>query len=324
MQTTNVPIAAVHGSFTFTSEVDGKAVFVRQWLPPVGIPSRAVVQITHGIAEHSGRYERFARFLSALGCVAYAIDLRGHGETAGPDQLGQAGLTAWADMSADIRQLSVIARAENPALPLIAFGHSMGSALTQSHMQHHGELLSGAILCGTLGALPGLDEAEYAQLIEQLRALGAGDSARVPSVFFGTLLTNLNAPFVDGVRNPSGSEWQTSDRDEVRAFQADPLCGKPFANAMTYSVLKGMHDLWLPEHESAIPLDLPILIVAGTDDPVGGRTKTIQALIGRLLDRGHLTLDVRFYAGGRHEILNDIVKDRVHRDVGHWLSHIVN
>jgi alpha-beta hydrolase superfamily lysophospholipase len=80
----------------------------------------------------------------------------------------------------------------------------------------------------------------------------------------------------------------------------------------------------LPEHESAIPLDLPILIVAGTDDPVGGRTKTIQALIGRLLDRGHLTLDVRFYAGGRHEILNDIVKDRVHRDVGHWLSHIVN
>jgi alpha-beta hydrolase superfamily lysophospholipase len=83
--------------------------------------------------------------------VVYALDLRGHGETAGPDNLGQAGPTAWEDMTADIKQLSDIARTDYPTLPLIAFGHSMGSALTQSHIQNHGDLLAAAILCATMG-----------------------------------------------------------------------------------------------------------------------------------------------------------------------------
>ena len=68
-------------------------------------------------------------------------------------------------MTADIKQLSDIARAEYPDLSLIAFGHSMGSALTQSHIQNHGDLLAGAILCGTMGAMPGIDEAQYDNVI---------------------------------------------------------------------------------------------------------------------------------------------------------------
>jgi len=147
-------------TFTFASQVDRTPIFVRKWLPPCGIRPHATVQITHGIAEHSGRYDRFARFLAAHGHVVYALDLRGHGETAGLDNLGQAGLTAWQDMTADIKQLAEIALAEYPALPLVAFGHSMGSALTQSQIQNHGDLLAGAILCGTMGAMLGLDEAQ--------------------------------------------------------------------------------------------------------------------------------------------------------------------
>jgi pimeloyl-ACP methyl ester carboxylesterase len=118
--------AAGPQTFTFASQVDHAPIFVRKWLPPCGIRPRATVQITHGIAEHSGRYDRFARFLTAEGYVVYALDLRGHGETAGPDNLGQAGLAAWEDMTADIKQLAEIARAEYPALSLIAFGHTIG------------------------------------------------------------------------------------------------------------------------------------------------------------------------------------------------------
>ena len=130
-------------SFTFASQVDQAPIFVRKWEPPCGIRPQATVQITHGIAEHSGRYDRLARFLAAQGCIAYAGDLRGHGRTAGPGKLGQAGITAWHDMTADIKQLADIARAEHRDLPLIAFGHSMGSALTQSHIENHGDLLAG-------------------------------------------------------------------------------------------------------------------------------------------------------------------------------------
>ena len=154
--TTTKPTAT--DTFTFVSEVDQASIFVRKWSPPCGIRSRATVQITHGVGEHSGRYDRFARFLAAEGCVAYGIDLRGHGHTAPPGKLGQAGINAWADMTTDLKQLAHIIRSQHDGLPLIAFGHSMGSGLTQSHIQNHGDLLAGAILCGSFGALPGVDE----------------------------------------------------------------------------------------------------------------------------------------------------------------------
>ena len=109
-------------TFTFKSLVDQAPIFVRKWEPKCGIRARAAVQITHGIAEHSGRYDRLARFLAAQGCVAYALDLRGHGHTAGPGQLGQAGITAWHDMTADIKQLADIAKSEHPDLPLSRSG----------------------------------------------------------------------------------------------------------------------------------------------------------------------------------------------------------
>ena len=170
--TSSAPTSVTAGApetFTFNSHVYNTAIFVRKWNPPCGIRPRAAVQITHGIAEHSGRYDRLARFLAAEGCVAYALDLRGHGHTAGPDKLGQAGPTACHDMTADIKQLADIARDENPGLPLLAFGHSMGSALTQAHIENHGDLLAGAILCGTLGAIPGVDDDDYPGVIAQLQ-----------------------------------------------------------------------------------------------------------------------------------------------------------
>jgi alpha-beta hydrolase superfamily lysophospholipase len=311
-------------SFTFLSRVDGSPVFARKWLPPTGIRPQATVQITHGISEHSGRYDRFARFLAARGCVVYAIDLRGHGQTAGAANLGKGSVSAWEEMTADILQQSENARNEYPNLPLIAFGHSMGSALTQSHIQNHGDLLTGAILCGTMGSVPTVDDAEYPDVIQQLYIVGTGANAQAPSPFFGELLTRFNAPFVKGMSNPTGSEWQTSDPAEIRLFQSDPLCAKPFSNAMTYSVIKGFHDLWLPGKESRIPADLPILILAGTEDPVGGRTKTIQRLITSYLSSGHRGLSYRFYPDGRHEILNEPERDQVHRDIGHWLDQILD
>jgi alpha-beta hydrolase superfamily lysophospholipase len=149
--------------------------------------------------------------------------------------------------------------------------------------------------------MPGLDDAQYENVIQQLHALATGAEARAPSTIFGGLLVGFNAPFVKDVPNPTGSEWQTSDPKEIRRFQSDPLCGKPFSNAMTFSVLNGFHSLWLPENESRIPHDLPVLLIAGTDDPIGAKTTTIQDLITRYMRQGQLELEYRFYAGGRQK-----------------------
>jgi alpha-beta hydrolase superfamily lysophospholipase len=94
-------------TFTFAAKVDNAQIFVRQWAPPTGIRPRATVQITHGISEHSGRYDRLARFLTARGCIVYGLDLRRHGETAGAANLGKGSLHAWDDMAQDIYQPAV-------------------------------------------------------------------------------------------------------------------------------------------------------------------------------------------------------------------------
>jgi alpha-beta hydrolase superfamily lysophospholipase len=317
------PGAVMLDTFTFDANRDRASIFARTWTFSSISRPRAVIQITHGMSEHSGRYDGFGRFLAAQGYAVFGIDLRGHGMTAGAEKLGQAGPTAWSDMLADIQQLSDIARARYPDVPQIAFGHSMGSLLVQSQIQNHGARLAGAILCGTMGAAPGLDGVQFDTVLEGIQALALGAQAEHPSQFLGQLVAQMNAPFVANLANATGSEWQTRDPEEIRAFQTDPLCGQAFSNSMTHSVLKGFQDLWVPTQEARIPADLPLLFIAGMDDPVSDRTRTIRELIARYLRNGHRALDCRFYRGGRHEILNEPERSRVHRDVKNWLSLVL-
>jgi alpha-beta hydrolase superfamily lysophospholipase len=77
-------------NYHVASVIDGSAILVRQWLPPAEVETKAVVQLTHGISEHSGRYDRFARHLAENGYRVYASDLRGHGLSVPQARLGQA------------------------------------------------------------------------------------------------------------------------------------------------------------------------------------------------------------------------------------------
>ena len=300
------------------SVVDGSPMSVRQWLPPPEVNIRAVVQLTHGISEHSGRYDRFARHLAEDGYRVYASDLRGHGLSVPQTQLGQASVHFWADTIADMRQLLDMIQTENPALPRFAFGHSLGSALTQGHIQAWGGMLNGAILCGTFGAFPGMSAAQLRDTTEAIKplAFSADTSDKVSSVFLD-LLNGLNK-----VSGPDfkGCDWQTSDQIEIDRFLRDPLNGKPFCNRMMYGVLLGLSQLWAPENERRIPKDLPILVVCGTHDPVSGMSTTAQALIDRYRENGMREVSHIFYDGVRHEPMNDFCRDRFYADVVTWLE----
>jgi alpha-beta hydrolase superfamily lysophospholipase len=303
----------------FVSDIDQANIFVRSWQPKAELKPKAVVQITHGICEHSGRYEQLACFLSDHGYIVYAIDLRGHGLTAGLGNLGKAGITAWSDMTSDIAQLSNMIKRQYPDLPLIVFGHSMGSALMQSHIQNNADLLDGAILCGTLGMLPGLDQAQ----IDQLKAEAYSAKHEEPSRLFAEMLHAFNQPYVKTGEISTGCEWMTTSQDEIHKFINDSLCGKPFSSSMMYSVIEGFRSLWLPENESRVPVNLDLLIIAGTEDLVGMNTISIQSLICRYMKFGHLALSYRFYPKDRHEILNGPNKNTVQKDILLWIESIL-
>jgi alpha-beta hydrolase superfamily lysophospholipase len=297
-------------TFTFTSP-DKVEIFVRKWASLGGMPKGAV-QIAHGAAEHSQRYERLAQFLNAGGYVVYANDHRGHGRTAlRSGKLGVAGADAWNGFVKDAGQLTDIVRRDYPISPIFFFGHSMGSLIAQDCMARWGAEFTGVILCGTTGFLPGLDA-----LVSHM-GQAAQTAADEPSTVFGQIFASFNAPFAPG---KTAFEWLSRDESEVQKYVTDPLCGFLFSNGLAYEFLKGLRELWKPEKEARIPKSLPILVISGDKDPVGGNTLGITPLLERYKSMGMQNLTRKFYPDARHEILNETNRDEVQRDILSWLN----
>jgi len=300
-----------NSTFTFLSRDKKVEIFARKW-DSVPLPRKGVVQILHGAAEHSNRYGRFAEFLNGSGCVVYAHDHRGHGQTAvRSGRLGVAGDDAWNNMVNDAKQLTDIIRKGYAHLPIILFGHSLGSLIAQDYMTRWGEDLRGVVLCGTTGFSPNLDD-QIARLEQVAQA-----SAEEPSTIFRQRFSAYNMAFAPA---KTGFEWLTRDESEVEKYVRDPLCGFVFSNGLAYDYLKGLRDLWKPEKEARIPKDLPVLVISGEKDPVGGNTQAIIALMKRYQSFGMKNLAHKFYPNARHELLNEINRDEVQRDVFAWLN----
>ena len=142
-------------SSSFALERDGAKIFVRRWLPD-GAP-RGAVQIAHGLAEHSARYERLASALAGAGYAVYASDHRGHGPACLPADLGFfAAEDGWRKCLDDLWAANRRIAADLPGLPLIFIGHSLGSIMGQQFIAEHGQALAGAALSGTSGTPPAI------------------------------------------------------------------------------------------------------------------------------------------------------------------------
>ncbi len=301
--------APAAGATTFTfNNVDGGQVFVRRWIP--GGTPKAVVLVVHGLAEHSGRYARFALALNAAGYAVYAADNRGHGRTALPGKLGDGGPDAWNGTERDLYQLSGIIAKEEPGTPLFLFGHSLGSAFAQRYIELHGAELKGTILSGTFGAIPNLPD-----VIAQIDKASAGDAA-LQKTIAPTLFAGYNKPF----GNRTAFEWLSRDPAEVDKYVHDPLCGFAVTNQYVDLFFHGFADAWDPANEAKIPVTLPIYILGGDADPVGGNTLSVKALADRYDVHGVKDLHMTFYPNGRHEMLNETNRDVVTADIITWLN----
>jgi alpha-beta hydrolase superfamily lysophospholipase len=291
---------------------DGARIFVRRWLPDA--PPRAIVQIAHGLAEHSQRYQDFALALNDAGIGAYADDHRGHGRSAAPDDLGFfAAKDGWRLCLADLWTLNRRIAADHPGAPILFFGHSMGSFMGQSLIADHGEALAGAILSGSNGRPPAI--AALGALVarfERWRLGPRGKSALLRAMMFG----EFNKPF-----RPARTDfdWLSRDPAEVDAYVADPLCGFDVSTQLVIDLLGGLAPPLAPDRIARIPRTLPLAIMSGARDPVG---VNLQSLIDAYRGAG-LTVSVRRYADGRHEMLNEINREEVKADLIAWIEGVL-
>jgi alpha-beta hydrolase superfamily lysophospholipase len=295
---------------TFRLSSDGVDLVVDRRLP-VGTP-RAALVIAHGMAEHALRYRRFAGELVERGYALYAPDLRGHGRTAADDaNLGWGGGDGWNAMLRDLQRLAERVRAEQPNVPLVLFGHSMGSVLAQRYAELHGDELAGLILSGSFGSAPNIGAG-----IAAAHAVRLARGDRAPSPLQRTMFADFNKPFPQN----TGFEWLSRDDAEVRKYVDDPRCGFTFSNRLMLDMLRGYVETWKRENERLIPVRLPVLLFSGELDPVGRRTESVSALAARYRAIGLTDVEVVFYPGARHEMLNETNRDEVVHDVLTWLD----
>jgi alpha-beta hydrolase superfamily lysophospholipase len=296
---------------------DAHAIFVHRWFPET--PPKAVLQIAHGIAEHSGRYGRLAAALTRAGYAVYANDHRGHGRTAcNAEELGVfAKRDGWRKCLGDLWGLNRHIACNHPGLPIVLLGHSMGSFMTQQFICEHGEALAGAVLAGSSGKPSPLIAAVQAiARIERLRLGPQGKSTLVQALSFGT----FNRPF-----QPARTrfDWLSRDQIEVDKYVADPFCGFQPSVQLSLDVLEALSEICRPRKQARIPKQLPIYIIAGTCDPVGSNTRTLDQLLAAYRLAGLQQVTHRYYPGARHELFNEINREEVTSDLLAWLAEVV-
>jgi alpha-beta hydrolase superfamily lysophospholipase len=294
---------------------DDKELFVHEWAPDEGTP-RGIVHIAHGMAEHGARYARLAEALTGAGYVVYANDHRGHGATARtPDELGIFAAQGGFRLVVDDLALHVEReKAAHPGLPLALFGHSMGSFLVQQVMYERGRELAAVVLSASNGKPTPI--AAAGRLVARAERLRLGPRGKSP-VLRALSFDAFNKAFKP---NRTAADWLSRDAAEVDKYVADPLCGFMCSTTLWIDLLDALPAISDPANQARIPKDLPVLVLAGSEDPVSERTKGLEQLLGAYRAAGLCDVRSKFYPGARHEIVNETNRDEVTRDIVTFLD----
>ena len=301
--------------FFFDSTGVGK-IRACKWTPDE--KPRAVVQVLHGIAEHVERYDHFAEFLNSKGILVVAEDHMGHGKSIGKDGVQGYFHGGWFRAVEDSLKLQQIIASEYPDLPYIIFGHSMGSFMARTILALKPELnLSGAVICGTGWQSPALLKVALPLCNTICRF---GDEKKPNEFLDGVIFGSYNKK----VEHPrTKKDWLTREPGIVDAYVADPLCGFVASSGLLRDMLTGIEYIQRDSSLGNMNKELPCFFIAGGDDPVGDYGKGVLQTAEMFKLTGMQNVTCKIYPLCRHEILNEINREEVYRDLIAWMEEYI-
>ena len=297
---------------------DGKNVALHTFVPEGDV--KAVVQLSHGMSEHSMRYENLGKFLCDNGFAFYAHDHRGHGETA--ESVEDLGFLAENDgfnrVVEDLASMIKKCKEDFPGKKVFLLAHSFGSFVSQCYIEKYGSEIDGVVLCGSAG--PRLMLTGAGRLISGIVMKCSGK--RKKSAFLDTLVFGT---YNKGIEEESSSAWICRDENIVKIYDDDPFCGFKVTNEFFYDFLGGLCSIHKKKNMNKIPKDLPIFLIAGDADPVGEYGKSVKKLFSTYKKLGIKDVSLKIYPEARHELFNEPNKEDVMKDFLVWvLSYLDN
>lgn len=281
---------------------------------PEGAPV-AVLQIVHGVAEHVARYDEFAAFMAQKGFLVVAEDHMGHGGSIGEECKQGCFVGGWHKAVADSHRLLSYIRMELPDVPYILLGHSMGSFMVRTLLAKYPQCgVDAAIISGTAW----MHRAILNSGIAAATLVGKRQGMSAPSKFLNDMMFGSYNKKIEHRR--TSHDWLTRDNKIVDAYIADPLCGFTITAGLAKDMLTGLKYIQEADHLHKMRKDLPVLFIAGSDDPVGNYGTGVKQAAEAFEKAGMENVSLRLYPMCRHEVLNELNRNDVYADVLHWLQ----
>ena len=277
---------------------------------------KAVMQISHGMIEHIGRYERLAKYLTDRGFVVIGNDHLGHGKTAVRVNYGY--FTSKVDSSRyvvrDLHRVSLYIRRAYPDVPFFLLGHSMGSFMARRYATMYGKELDGLILLGT-GWQP---EGMLKIGLHIARILTAIKGNRANSWLLEKICFSLYNKRCKPVR--TSSDWLTTDEKSVDLYRSDPYCNFKFTLNGYQTLFESISYVQDRRNIKRIPKSLPILCMSGEGDPVGEYGSGVKKVVESYRKNGVWDVTCYLYKEARHELLHEREYIRYQEDMMKWLE----
>lgn len=300
--------------FYYPSQDNQTQIHAIEWIPKCGV--KAILQISHGMVEHIERYDAFADYLSKRGFYVVGQDHLGHGASVTDDEKhGYFHDTHGNEhVIGDIHKLRQITTSRYPNVPYFMLGHSMGSFLTRQYITMYGAGLAGVVIMGT-GNQP-LALVRLGKLLCRIVASVKGWTYR------STLINNMAFGGYNRKFRPARTpmDWISRNPKNVDNYLQDSWCTFTFTVNAYYHMFRGMEQLLNRKNFARIPRDLPVLFVAGKDDPVGDFGKGVIAVYKKY-KKEFDDVSLKLYEHDRHEILNEIDRKDVYLDIYKWLEN---
>lgn len=271
---------------------------------------KAVIQLSHGMCEYVERYEWLANFFTKRGYVFAGNDHIGHGDSVPREEYG---ILYGEFVLQDLRRMNQILRERFEGFPVILYGHSMGSFFARWYAERYPETINGLILSGTAGpsSVNG-----FGKLLAGFIAMIRGKkyiSHLLVGMSFGSYNKRIEEP-------KHKSAWLTRDETIVERYENDEKCQFNFTATGYYELLKVLTHVSKKDWAYSIPKDLPILQIAGAEDPVGAYGKGVRAVTKMLREAGIKDIYEYIDKDGRHELHNELNREWIMENVVKWLD----
>ena len=295
---------------------DGTNLPAYLWMPDSEV--KAVLQITHGMTEHMGRYEEFAQYLQPMGIAVAGFDLRGHGKNSSDPDVASFGENGWVASIEDMRLFYELLQERFMGLPHYMLGFSLGSFLLREYLTKYpdkGEI-AGAIIMGT-GHQPGWLLSIMMGIVKgQIKKAGFDKTTDlVRQLSFGT----YNQKFKP---NRTTADWLCSDETELDKYLADPLVRKDISSGLFLELLGSMKRTGKTATYGEWNKEMPILLLYGSNDPVGDAGKGVQRVYDQMRQAGIQNIIFQQFPGLRHDLLREETNgaETVRHCIADWIA----